>query len=45
MFLLRLVEVEISLVLELLLSTSVRHASLVDMFGFLFLLLRMLRLL
>jgi hypothetical protein len=42
MFWLRLVVVEMSLVLGLLLSTSVRHASLVIMFGFLFLLLRML---
>jgi hypothetical protein len=39
MFWLRLVVVEISLVLGLLLSTSVRHDSLVVMFGFLFLLL------
>jgi hypothetical protein len=39
MFWLRLVVVEISLVLGLLLRTSVRHDSLVVMFGFLFLLL------
>jgi hypothetical protein len=47
MFWLRLVAVEISLALGLLLSTSVRHASLVVMFDFLFLLLllRMLRML
>jgi hypothetical protein len=46
MFWLRLVVVEISLVLGLLLSIYVRHASLVVMFGFLFLLLlRMLRML
>jgi hypothetical protein len=42
MFWLRLVVVEMSLVLGLLLSTSVMHANLVDMSGFLFL-LHMLR--